>query len=455
MSLDWQIQHRWGSHNHKLTPFLAISLLLHGAVFLGLAIYWHGRSVNHLLQSKPNTPLPVKFIDLPPEKAAVKPSPNAKYSASRNSRAGGPFRRDLPAMIGRLGTSRSIPKSSSPPSRVQAKSSIPHPPQPEKLLPSQPTPVKVSPPQAADSVASLKPRRQTSKQASPPASPIARSTEQPLPPASPIARSIEKPPTSEPVMRHPDANPLPSPKPTQPSERLVPRSPTNPVVKHTQYLPNTSRLAFNRRSDSSNTSVPPTEHIQNRDRSSLPQQSRSVTEGEQHSQTSNRLAFNRPSISGAPTTTSQLSQKSHNQLPSWQQASSLGGTVSLPSHNFRGGGDNLSNANRLAFNSAGVDTRQDDLGPYLQALKQRVAQQWRHENPGSSKHTVIFFAVNRNGQITPPRLVRTSGSAKIDQAALEAVEHAAPFAPLPESFREAQLSIEFTFNIFDIDLSQP
>ena len=368
--------------------------------------------MNHRLQPKPDVPIPVRFIDLPPEAATATPPAKAKYAASNNSRAGGKARRDLPVMTGRLGTRAATRLSSSPPSRAQAKLLAPHPTQPEKLLPQpQPAPVTV--------------------------------------PLSPTSHHLNSsPPVAEPEPKRQSSKQQASPR-----HRPLPRPQTKPVIKRTEQLPNTSRLAFNRRSNSN--PVPPIRHAQNGDRQLLSQHSRSVAEGKQHLPTSNALAFNRPPSSKPPTTTSQPLQKSHNQLPSWQQASSLGGTVSLPSHNFGRGGDNLPNANRTALNSLGVDARQDELGSYLEALKQRVARRWRQENPNSSTHTIIVFAVSRSGQITPPRIIRSSGSLKVDQAALQAVEQAAPFEPLPESFREAQLNIEFTFNILDIDVDRP
>jgi len=175
-----------------------------------------------------------------------------------------------------------------------------------------------------------------------------------------------------------------------------------------------------------------------------------------HPPTTDRLAFGSRPNSSLPAAPTESKPKSSSRQSSSQGAASLlGGPVTLADRDLPGDrGDNPPNANRLALDSPGADARQDDvLGPYLEALKRRVERQWRHENPNSSTETIVVFSINRTGQVTDLSMRRGSGSSRVDQAAVNAIQRAAPFAPLPAGYRPLQLNIEFTFSIFDINIS--
>ena len=408
MSLDWQFQRRLGNRPHNLMPFLAISLLLHGIVFLGLAIYWH-RSVNHPLRIEPDSLLPVKFIDLPPDKVAQKPPPDAKHFASNNSRAGGKAGRQLPSATGGIAARPTTPQASSQPSLTHSRSSIPHPIQSDKPLQQ---------PQPAPLVVPLPPVGSRPKNSPPPVAPTEPepqpSDQQPSPPPSPVVVRPEQVPKPAPLAL--DSHPKPSPPPVAPTEpKPQPissppsRQQATPGVSRTKHPPTTDRLAFGSRPNSS--------------------------------------------LPAAPTESKPKS--SSRQSSSQGAASLLGGPVTLADRDLPGDrGDNPPNANRLALDSPGADARQDDvLGPYLEALKRRVERQWRHENPNSSTETIVVFSINRTGQVTDLSMRRGSGSSRVDQAAVNAIQRAAPFAPLPAGYRPLQLNIEFTFSIFDINIS--
>ncbi|WP_179198182.1 TonB family protein [Nostoc sp. T09] len=131
-------------------------------------------------------------------------------------------------------------------------------------------------------------------------------------------------------------------------------------------------------------------------------------------------------------------------------ASLLGGTVSVSSRNFSG--DNLAalpNSNRNNQAPSGIDaTSQDiDITSYLKQLKQRVKQQWLPGLSDSDRRTVLNFSINRSGQLSNIQLAQTSGFSVTDQAALNAIQRAAPFAPLPTGYPNKYIHIQFTFDI--------
>jgi TonB family protein len=131
-------------------------------------------------------------------------------------------------------------------------------------------------------------------------------------------------------------------------------------------------------------------------------------------------------------------------------ASLLGGTVGISSQNYRG--DQLAavpNSNRDRLGVSGIDARSQDidLTSYLNKLKQRVQQQWLPGMSQSNRRTVLNFTINRSGQVSNLNIVQTSGFNVTDQVALNAIQRAAPFAPLPTGYTKNYIDIEFTFSI--------
>ena len=95
---------------------------------------------------------------------------------------------------------------------------------------------------------------------------------------------------------------------------------------------------------------------------------------------------------------------------------------------------------------SGVDAVQNDLwGGYLAALNRTVEYNWRQVSVTATSRTRIQFRVNRQGEVTSLQLLEASGNTLADQAAIQAVRAAAPFAPLPANATEDTLIVNFTF----------
>jgi len=91
-----------------------------------------------------------------------------------------------------------------------------------------------------------------------------------------------------------------------------------------------------------------------------------------------------------------------------------------------------------------------DFGPYMADLQRRIKRAWFPPKGNESKRVKVVFKVHRDGQMTNLRMVTSSGLTIADQAALKAVENAAPFRPLPAGAPD-DVDIEFTFdyNVFN------
>jgi protein TonB len=97
---------------------------------------------------------------------------------------------------------------------------------------------------------------------------------------------------------------------------------------------------------------------------------------------------------------------------------------------------------------AKLDAQKDDLGPYFAKIKRRVKKNWQPVSVSQEEYTVLTFAIERSGQITGLKVIKTSGDDRADRDALEAVQKASPFGILPKSFKGDRLPVEFSFNIF-------
>ena len=89
----------------------------------------------------------------------------------------------------------------------------------------------------------------------------------------------------------------------------------------------------------------------------------------------------------------------------------------------------------------------DDWAPYLAFLRRRILHSWFPPKGNEEKIVVVNFKINKNGELSHLRLGSSSGAAIADQAALKAVDNAAPFPKLPDG-AGASADVQFTFNAF-------
>lgn len=90
-----------------------------------------------------------------------------------------------------------------------------------------------------------------------------------------------------------------------------------------------------------------------------------------------------------------------------------------------------------------------DFGPYMADLQRRIQRAWFPPRDHESDRVQVIFKVHSPGDLTDLRIQRSSGVAISDQAALQSVQNAAPFRPLPAG-SPAVVDIQFTFdyNVF-------
>ena len=96
-----------------------------------------------------------------------------------------------------------------------------------------------------------------------------------------------------------------------------------------------------------------------------------------------------------------------------------------------------------------LDTADPRYRPYLTGVKQRIWERW--DSPVLPKGTtaqgalVVEFTLTRSGRLAASGVRETSGNPALDQAALEAVARAVPFAPLPASIAGVSMRVRARF----------
>lgn len=85
-----------------------------------------------------------------------------------------------------------------------------------------------------------------------------------------------------------------------------------------------------------------------------------------------------------------------------------------------------------------------EYGLYFADLQRRIKRAWFPPKQREVAHVVFFLKVHRGGEVSDVRINRSSGLNLFDQAALRAIENAAPLKPLPPDQCET-IDVAITF----------
>lgn len=90
-----------------------------------------------------------------------------------------------------------------------------------------------------------------------------------------------------------------------------------------------------------------------------------------------------------------------------------------------------------------------DFGPYMAKLQRQIKRAWFPPRGTESKRVVVVFKLSSEGKASDIRISQSAGSKVADDAAINAVEKAAPFDSLPAG-APSTVDIQFTYdyNVF-------
>ena len=91
------------------------------------------------------------------------------------------------------------------------------------------------------------------------------------------------------------------------------------------------------------------------------------------------------------------------------------------------------------------------FGEYSGRIQQLVTQHWRTGDVDASIRTapqvIVSFEIRRDGNISAPRVVQSSGISTLDFSARRAILEAGPFPPLPQAFDRSSATFEIVFEL--------
>ncbi len=93
-----------------------------------------------------------------------------------------------------------------------------------------------------------------------------------------------------------------------------------------------------------------------------------------------------------------------------------------------------------------IQSSEPDFEPFMRDLQQRIKHNWNPPKGEESSCVVLMFKIARDGRLLSVNVLKSSGSAVVDRAALAAVKMTAPFRPLPNGYSKGSVDIQFTFD---------
>jgi len=94
---------------------------------------------------------------------------------------------------------------------------------------------------------------------------------------------------------------------------------------------------------------------------------------------------------------------------------------------------------------AGTQEKKPDWVSYMANVENEVKKNWNPPKEDIPRRVVAFFKIDREGNLAYIRVVESSGSRLVDNAALAAVKSSV-FHPLPLECKNSSVDIEFTFD---------
>jgi protein TonB len=114
-------------------------------------------------------------------------------------------------------------------------------------------------------------------------------------------------------------------------------------------------------------------------------------------------------------------------------------------------------ASRSPAPAVSLNTRDPQYVTYMTRVKQSIEVEWQYPEMarryGLQGTLALEFTILGNGQLEGLRLVRSSGSALLDEEGIRAIKAAAPFPPLPAWIKPNPLPISATMEYRDSRLN--
>jgi TonB family protein len=116
-------------------------------------------------------------------------------------------------------------------------------------------------------------------------------------------------------------------------------------------------------------------------------------------------------------------------------------------------GDQSLNVFQPGGHSSGGTGSKSELAAYLKELNRRIKTHWSPPR-GQSRRAEVIFRIQKVGTLASVKVLRSSGDAESDEAAIESIAKSAPFKQLPADYPLPFLDVSYTFNYLVDQLSE-
>ena len=98
------------------------------------------------------------------------------------------------------------------------------------------------------------------------------------------------------------------------------------------------------------------------------------------------------------------------------------------------------------------DSLNAEFAAYMEKLQKKVKSNWKPPKGPESRRVVVFFQVDKKGNILNPKVIK-SGGEEYDKEAIKAVKKSSPLDMLPKEYKQNAVDVQFTldYNVFGSD----
>ena len=104
------------------------------------------------------------------------------------------------------------------------------------------------------------------------------------------------------------------------------------------------------------------------------------------------------------------------------------------------------NFSRLTRKAVKNNVPAANFDTFMQDLQSDMMLNWNPPKIGTNARVVVLMKIRKDGNLESVKILKSSGSSEMDNAALNAVKSTAPFQPLPLSFTGETVDVNFSFN---------
>ena len=105
-------------------------------------------------------------------------------------------------------------------------------------------------------------------------------------------------------------------------------------------------------------------------------------------------------------------------------------------------------SSKILFEEINTNTSDNnvDYQLYMKKMQKKIKKNWHPPRENNRNKVVVLFKITKAGELLDIKIINSSGSKEMEEAAIKAIQLTAPFDPLPDKCKEDSVDINFTFD---------